>query len=456
MSLDINLTNVQSTPIVVNANITAENNKVYHVIANATFTDPTPVEGRGFKVFIRNGTAVIGGSMYGGKTLIIRTFHSGAWSNVYYLDYVTLDANFQLRANLSTNVNTDQASNTKYPSVKAVFDWANSAISWIATNGANVLSHLSNTNNPHSTTATQVDALKRDGSNANSDVDLGTYSLNTKSVKVNGTAGAGHLGLKHQSSGATATGSESVIYADSSGNPKWKNDGNAVQNVMLENSAITGATKTKITYDAKGLVTSGTDATTADIADSSNKRYVTDAQLTVLGNTSGTNTGDETQSSILSKLGVFYLPFTPSSIVTGTTSETQVAVVTIPPNSIKSVDNLKIYTPVVKTGTTGLCTVTYKLSTSPTMPSGTTDRIAFVAGTTGSQWIGMNRNPSYNSGNLIIAQTTTSLISDLTTAAQAPSVVAKDNSVTLYLYVSITLGNSSDSAYLSGGYITNN
>ena len=61
-----------------------------------------------------------------------------------------------------------------------------------------------------------------------------------------------------------------------------------------ENASITGATKTKITYDAKGLVTAGADATTADIADSSNKRYVTDAQLTVIENTSGTNTGDQT------------------------------------------------------------------------------------------------------------------------------------------------------------------
>jgi hypothetical protein len=61
-----------------------------------------------------------------------------------------------------------------------------------------------------------------------------------------------------------------------------------------ENAAITAATKTKITYDAKGLVTAGSDATTADIADSSNRRYVTDAQQTVIGNTSGTNTGDQT------------------------------------------------------------------------------------------------------------------------------------------------------------------
>jgi len=36
--------------------------------------------------------------------------------------------------------------------------------------------------------------------------------------------------------------------------------------VVTSNSAITGATKTKITYDAKGLVTNGVDATTTDFA----------------------------------------------------------------------------------------------------------------------------------------------------------------------------------------------
>lgn len=71
---------------------------------------------------------------------------------------------------------------------------------------------------------------------------------------------------------------------------------------VTANGAITGATKTKITYDAKGLVTSGTDATTADIADSTNKRYVTDAQQTVLSNTSGTNSGDNATNSQYSGL----------------------------------------------------------------------------------------------------------------------------------------------------------
>lgn len=76
----------------------------------------------------------------------------------------------------------------------------------------------------------------------------------------------------------------------------------ALDGKVDENTAITGATKTKVTYDAKGLVTAGADATTADIADSTNKRYVTDAQLVVLGNTSGTNTGDNAVNSLYSGL----------------------------------------------------------------------------------------------------------------------------------------------------------
>lgn len=66
-----------------------------------------------------------------------------------------------------------------------------------------------------------------------------------------------------------------------------------LSSLVVKNAAIVGGTKTKITYDSKGLVTSGADATTADIADSLNKRYVTDSQLTVIGNTSNINTGDQ-------------------------------------------------------------------------------------------------------------------------------------------------------------------
>ena len=92
----------------------------------------------------------------------------------------------------------------------------------------------------------------------------------------------------------------------------------ALNGKVDENAAITGATKTKITYDAKGLVTAGADATTADIADSSNKRYVTDAQLTVIGNTSGTNTGDQTSIvGITGTLAQFNTALTGADFATG-------------------------------------------------------------------------------------------------------------------------------------------
>lgn len=77
----------------------------------------------------------------------------------------------------------------------------------------------------------------------------------------------------------------------------------ATNGFVAKNAPITGATKTKITYNTDGLITSGADATTADIADSPNRRYITDAQQTVLNNTSNTNSGDETTATIKTKLG---------------------------------------------------------------------------------------------------------------------------------------------------------
>lgn len=47
---------------------------------------------------------------------------------------------------------------------------------------------------------------------------------------------------------------------------------------VTKNANITGATKTKITYDAKGLVTAGADATTDDISEGATNLYYTNAR----------------------------------------------------------------------------------------------------------------------------------------------------------------------------------
>jgi len=51
---------------------------------------------------------------------------------------------------------------------------------------------------------------------------------------------------------------------------------------VIPNENIVAGTKTKITYDAKGLVIAGADATTNDIPSFTNKRYVTDSDLITL------------------------------------------------------------------------------------------------------------------------------------------------------------------------------
>ena len=59
---------------------------------------------------------------------------------------------------------------------------------------------------------------------ATQDVDLGAHKISAQTVQVKGTGGAGHLGLKHQSAAATASGQETSIYADNNGDVAWKND----------------------------------------------------------------------------------------------------------------------------------------------------------------------------------------------------------------------------------------
>jgi hypothetical protein len=57
-----------------------------------------------------------------------------------------------------------------------------------------------------------------------------------------------------------------------------------------------------LSYDSSTGLWANKSVTTADIAASTNKNYVTDAQATVIGNTSGTNTGDNAVNSLYSGL----------------------------------------------------------------------------------------------------------------------------------------------------------
>jgi hypothetical protein len=114
--------------------------------------------------------------------------------------------------------------------------------------------------------------------------------------------GEGSLLLEEQSNWSSTTG-RSNIKNKPTKLSDFSNDTNFITEATAFPNTLTPATKTKISYDAKGRVTNGADATTADIPDSNNKRYVTEAQLVTINNQSGINTGDETASTIITKIG---------------------------------------------------------------------------------------------------------------------------------------------------------
>jgi hypothetical protein len=73
-------TGLRIRPRIVSSSITAELDGVYHGTAAATYTDPTPADGRGYLVRVVNGTQTVGGIGYAvSGTLILRVYHSGAW-----------------------------------------------------------------------------------------------------------------------------------------------------------------------------------------------------------------------------------------------------------------------------------------------------------------------------------------------------------------------------------------
>jgi hypothetical protein len=178
----------------------------------------------------------------------------------------------------------------------------------INTNGTNTVS-LKATNLTHDIT------LEMPAKNA------GTYTIATTDIfgAANGLAqldGAGKVPSSQLPSyvddvveyanlaGFPVTGESGKIYIALDTNLSYRWGGTTY--VEISPSLALGETSTtayrgdrgKTAYDHSQTTGNPHGATTNDIPDSLNKRYVTDANLTVLSNTSGTNTGNETTSTI--------------------------------------------------------------------------------------------------------------------------------------------------------------
>ncbi len=243
---------------------------------------------------------------------------------------------------------------------------------------------------------------------------------------------------------------------------------------VVPNSSITGATKTKITFDAKGLVTAGADATTSDIAPSTNRNYVTDAQAGVLSNTSGTNTGDQTITLTGDVTGTGTGTFTTTLANSGVTANTYGSSTLIPSITVDAKGRVTLASTAsiianagTLTGTSLNSTVTGSSLTSVgTITSGTWsgNTIAVANGgtgvttSTGSGSVVLNTSPSITSANLttpiIGAATGTSLSLSSTLAAGASTFSSTVNVSGATTLTTLTASGNSTLTTLSAGATT--
>jgi hypothetical protein len=156
-------------------------------------------------------------------------------------------------------------------------------------------------------------------------------------------------------------------------------------------------------------------------------------------------------------LNIFnYKNITSSTTLTGTLSETQLLQVTIPANTFGSSDILKIpELTFVNGGSTSGITFKIKLSTSNTMPSGTTGQIATFQALSTSLVTKMNRVFTIKSGTIQGVSFTTSLANDNGNQTVTISSQAFDPTVVNYLYITATLAVSTNTTYLNSIQITN-
>jgi hypothetical protein len=147
---------------------------------------------------------------------------------------------------------------------------------------------------------------------------------------------------------------------------------------------------------------------------------------------------------------------TPSAAVTGTLTETQVYALTIPANSFSAGDNLSISNILAsKIGSAGNATIYIKLSTSSTMPAGTTDRVGtFLMAATNLHAMG-SRRFIIDSGNIKgITAGINQANGDILSNGVMQSI-SFDPTVTNYLYISVILGNTGDSVTVHGYTLKN-
>lgn len=177
--------------------------------------------------------------------------------------------------------------------LKSAYD---SAVTWISTNGTNLLNHLTNTSNPHSTTAAQVGAPSGSGTStgtntgdqdlsglvpytgATSDVNLGNNYITAKNAKIAGTGGNGFIELLPQNAGVATPASGVRLWVDNAGRLGWRSASgyaisfddtglNGSRNYVLPNASGTLALTSDLDLKQDNLLISSATASNSAVID---------------------------------------------------------------------------------------------------------------------------------------------------------------------------------------------
>jgi hypothetical protein len=128
-----------------------------------------------------------------------------------------------------------------------------------------------------------------------------------------------------------------------------------------------------------------------------------------------------------------------SSIGSNSTGETQLLQLPIPANTFSSTDKLSFFAVFSKVGTASAFTVRVKITTSSSMPAGTTSQIAQSANTTAATlYFKIARDLFISSGSLFGVSFINSTITDTVASINPITSTSFDVTQTQYIYVSAT------------------
>tara|TARA_R110000868_G_scaffold4694_2_gene29161 strand:+ start:88 stop:840 length:753 start_codon:yes stop_codon:yes gene_type:complete len=160
------------------------------------------------------------------------------------------------------------------------------------------------------------------------------------------------------------------------------------------------------------------------------------------------------QTQLDNRVKTIYRTTTPTSALTGTLVETQMATFSIPANTLASNDYLRLVSLFAKK-TVNTAATSYRIRINSSNNFATATLIAtFTISTTGNYLQGV-RNWMINSGNIIGISNVALGSTDITAGTSAYSSTAIDVTNIIYVFISAVQSASGDSTTIEGIYFTN-